>query len=249
MSKKHNMRTDWNRIERLYRAGILSVLEIARECNVPEANIRYHAKKNNWKRDLTDQVRAATRTKMVENLANARAMRVDPDNKDISEALVKQFTGATDEQIIEQAARTQVEVVRQHQATLGSGHSLTMRMLNELDATTSHRGELEDMIKSTIAPRRQGAVMNAISLASRATVMRDLATAARLWITLERQAFNIADDREKDGKEQRKLDEMTAEQLRKEIQEDAKKLGLDLTSEFGNGVAPKVTTNGSGKVH
>ena len=64
-----NKRTDWNRIERLYRAGLLAVTEIARECHVLESNIRYHAKKHGWKRDLTDDMRSRTRTKMVENLA------------------------------------------------------------------------------------------------------------------------------------------------------------------------------------
>lgn len=231
-------RVDWNRIERLFRAGLLSIAEIGRECNVPEANIRYYSKKLGWKRDLTDEMRSRTRTKLVENLAKASS----------GIEVLNDLKKATDEEIIEQAAKTQVEVVRQHQKTLGSGHSLTMRMLHELDATTTHRGELEDMIKSTIAPRRQGAILNAVSLGQRATVMRDLATAARMWIVLERQAFNIAEDREKDVKD-RKLDEMTAEQLRTEILQDAKKLGLELSSDdFGKGVVNK-TTNGSGKVH
>ncbi len=185
---------------------------------------------------MTDAMRSRTRTKMVENLAKVF---------DSGESALDKLQHVTDEELIEQASRTQVQVVREHQKTLGSGHSLTMRMLNELDATTTHRGELEDMIKSTIAPRRQGALLNAISLGQRATVMRDLATAARLWVTLERQAFSIADDRDKDNKEQRKLDEMTSEQLRQEIITDAQKLGLPLE---GLGVAPK-TTNGSGKVH
>lgn len=244
-----NKRTDWNRIERLYRAGVLTVSEIGRECNVPEANIRYHAKTRCWTRDLSDRVRTTTRTKMVENLANARNWRGVSNSKENKE-IIDRLTGATDDQIIEEAARTQVEVVRQHQQTLGSGHSLTLRMLNELDATTTHRGELEDMIKSTIHPRRQGALMTAMSLAGRATIMRDLAQAARIWVTAERQAFNIADDREKDSKESRKLDEMTADQLRKEVVEDARKLGLELTSkDFSQGVVPSKTVNGSGKVH
>lgn len=233
-----NKRTDWNRIERMFRAGLLSISEIGRECNVPEANIRYHAKKNGWKRDLTAEMRSKTRTKLVENLATVF-------NTDEAVQKLKQ---ATDEQIIEEASRTQVQVVREHQKTLGHGHSLTMRMLNELDATTTHRGELEEMIKSTIAPRRQGAALAAVSLPQRAAVMRDLATAARLWVTLERQAFSISDDRDKDNKEMRKLDEMTAEQLRAEILDDAKKMGLQLSPDDlkSNGVA---RSNGNGKVH
>lgn len=239
-----NKRTDWNRIEALYRAGLLSVVEIAKETNTPEANIRYHAKKLGWKRDLTDEMRRRTRTKMVENLAKGKVI----DGEDVIDILNR----ATDEEIIEQAARTQVQVVREHQKTLGHGHSLTMRMLNELDATTTQRGELTDLITSTVAPQRQRALLSAVSLGTRATVMRDLATAARTWVLLERQAFNIADDREKDVKD-RKIDEMTAEQLRAEIQSDAKKMGLDLKPEDYTksnvvGLVAKAT-NGSGKIH
>ena len=236
----YNRRIDWNRIERLYRAGMLTVVEIAKECSVPESNIRYHAKKMGWKRDLTDEVRRTTRTKLVENLAKVF---------DGGEAVTDKLKQISDDEIIEQAAKTQVQVVREHQKTLGQGHNLTMRMLCELDATTSYRGEIEELIKSTVAPLRQKALLNAVSLSQRATVMRDLATAARLWVTLERQAFNIVDDREKDSKEQQKLNEMTAEQLRSEILDDAKKLGLELSSDDlkGNGVAPKHTSNG--KMH
>ena len=80
----HNRRVDWARVERLFRAGVLSVCEIARECACHEANIRYHAKKNGWERDLTDQVRKSTRTKLVQNLAKG----ID-NGKTIVSSLVK----------------------------------------------------------------------------------------------------------------------------------------------------------------
>jgi hypothetical protein len=230
-----NPRTPWKVIERLYRAGILSIREIARETNTPENNIRYHAKKYGWSRDLTDAVRQASRAKMIENLAQGVEMNKGA-KKNANEEVIRLLTGSTDEQIIEEAAKTQVEVVRQHQKTLGAGHSLAMRMLNELDATTTHHGELTDMIKSTIAPRRQGAVLNAISLGQRATTMRDLAQAVRLWVVLERQAFSIAEDKDK-SVEAKKLDEMTSEQLRAEIVQEAQELGIELNKNFGNGVA------------
>ena len=70
--RNSNPRINWERIERLYRAGILSLYEIARECHTVEGNIRYRAKKEGWKRDLTDEVRRAARTKMVENLASVQ---------------------------------------------------------------------------------------------------------------------------------------------------------------------------------
>lgn len=230
---------DWAKIERLYRAGLLSVHEIGRECGTAEGNIRHKAKKEGWKRDLTDAMRNATRTKMVEQLANVSDEQADRIKK------------SSDEELIELAAKTQVEVVRQHQTTLGAGHSLVMRMLSELEAATTQKGELEQLIKSTISPHRQAAALASVSLSARATTLRNLASSAREWITMERQAFNIAEDRG-DNKDQRKLDDMTAEQLRQEIIDDAKKMGIDLSpEELGSkavGVVAK-SANGSGLKH
>jgi hypothetical protein len=215
----YNKNVDWKKIERLYRAGVLSVREIAREFNMVEGTIRYHANKKGWKRDLSHEARQAYRQKTVENLAKVF------DSKELG----KQLDNITDEEIIEEAAKTQIEVVRQHQRTLGQGHQLTMRLLRELEDTTAHMGELQELITSEYAPQRREAVRRAISLPSRATTLRDLAAASRLWVTLERQAFNILDDREK-SPDQRKVDEMSAEELRAEIRDEAKKIGLDLTT-------------------
>ena len=215
----YNKNIDWKKIERLYRAGVLSIREIARECQTTDGSIRYQAKVNGWKRDLTHEARQAFRVKTVENLAKVF------DSKELDGQLQK----ITDEEIVEEAARTQIEVVRQHQKTLGAGHSLTMRLLRELEDTTAHMGELQDLITSEYAPQRREGVRRAISLASRATTLRDLAAASRLWVTLERQAFNIVDDREKTP-DQKKVDEMSAEELRAEVLSDAKKLGLDLAN-------------------
>jgi uncharacterized protein YjcR len=203
------------RIERLYRAGLLSVLEISRECGVPESSVRFWAKEKGWKRDLTADVRQKARAKLVENLAKLG----------VGDKLVRDNQVVTDEEIIEEAARTQVEVVRQHQRSLGAGHDLTMRMLSELEATTTHHGELEDMIKSDIAPRRQGAMLRAVSLSQRATILKDLAFAAKTWIVGERQAFGIADDRgeDKNGKD---INQLTSQELREEIAKQQKLLGL-----------------------
>jgi hypothetical protein len=219
----YNKRVDWVRIEKLYRAGMLSIREIGRECGTTASNIAYHAKKNGWTRDLTQEVRKRTRSKLLENMAQIH------DATDT----INQIKQASDDEIIEQASRTQVQVIREHQRTLGSGHGLVMRMLHELDATTTHRGEMEDMIRSEIQGRRQGAMMSAISLAGRATVLRDLAIAAKTWVSLERQAFNIQDDRGEASKEEIELSKKTADELKQEIIKDANKLGIDLVEALG----------------
>ena len=208
---------NWDKVERLFRAGVLSTVEIARQVGVDEAVIRMYAKRHGWKKDLTQEVRQLTRVKLVENLSQVFNNGEPPpaDQKD--------------EDIVEEAARTQVQVVRSHQYNSQYGHALTMRMLDELDMTTAYKGELQELISSTIAPKRQEAFRRAMSLQARAGIMKDLAAAARVWVTMERQAFNIVDDR--DEKKDANIEQMSTDELRQEILKDAKQIGLDLTEE------------------
>ena len=75
-----------------------------------------------------------------------------------------------------------------------------------------------------------------MGLSSRATILRELANSARVWVALERQAFNIVDDTKND----KKSDDTnkSAEELRQEILKDAHKLGIEL-SNLGMDDAPR----------
>src|SRR6202011_123591 len=63
------------------------------------------------------------------------------------------------------------------------GRDLIGRMLDELEAITSHRDELHDIIinvtKDDGAARRRTRLLRSIGLASRVRVLKDLAAAAR----------------------------------------------------------------------
>jgi transposase-like protein len=58
-------RTDWEAIEREYRAGQLSIREIARRFDVSDTAIRKRAKAESWTQDLAEKVRKAVREKLV----------------------------------------------------------------------------------------------------------------------------------------------------------------------------------------
>lgn len=217
---------DWKTIERQYRAGVLTITEISSEHNVPRSAIDYRANKHGWTRDLSKEVRKATRIKLVENMAGVFDGR---DAANTAQSL-------SDARIVEEAARTQVEVVRQHQKTLGRGHALTMKLLAELEAVTDHTEALEALIVAeTDNPRRQEALRRAVSLGSRITSLKDLAAASRVWIHEERKAFSIPD--EPAGNQDDDMNK-SADELRQEIMDDARKLGLELT-ELSQGIAPK----------
>lgn len=71
------------------------------------------------------------------------------------------------------------------EAIVGRGRNLVMRMLDELDATTTRIGELEDMIVSAIDDgaddKQKQAAMAAVSLKGRSEVLKALATAAKTF--------------------------------------------------------------------
>lgn len=69
------------------------------------------------------------------------------------------------------------------EAIVGRGRNLVMRMMDELDATTTRNGELEALIVSSTdeadASGQRAALMQAVSLKTRSDVLKALATAAK----------------------------------------------------------------------
>ena len=174
--------TDWEAIEREYRAGILSTREIARQHDISDTAIRKKAKAEGWERDLSDKVRQQARARLV---------------REESSQSGSQEPRANEAQTIEAAALRQVEVVRQHRQAIGRGRDITLRLLDELETATTHLGELEEMIEDETASDtnslRRNAMLKAVALPSRAGVIKDLSAAAKNWVALERQAFAIDD--------------------------------------------------------
>lgn len=68
-------------------------------------------------------------------------------------------------------------------AIVGRGRNLVMRMMDELEATTTRNGELEALIASATeesdANGQRAALMQAVSLKTRSDVLKSLATAAK----------------------------------------------------------------------
>ena len=239
MAKKSHV--DWSKIEPLYRAGQLSVNEIARENGLTEGAIRKHAKKNGWTRDLTEQVRAKTREKFVEELAGTNTDSTNPSTR----------AQPTDEQTTEQAALTQIHVLRDQRKTIGGGHKITMKLLDELEIATEHVDELKTMIvqETYDDPKARNAMLKAVSLPGRAAVMRDLAQAARTWVGLERQAFGIVEEKPDPNRPAPGSEPVTVDDLKAEILAEMAELGITpALPAMPEGVANKVNgANGKTK--
>lgn len=107
------MRTiDWEAIEREYRAGQLSVREIARQYEVTEGAIRKRAKADSWTRALAERVKAAVREKLVRDGTRDQH--------------------ASDAEIVEHSALRGLEVVVSHRGDLKQLHGLKRVLADRL---------------------------------------------------------------------------------------------------------------------
>ncbi|HVJ31651.1 MAG TPA: hypothetical protein VND94_00935 [Terriglobia bacterium] len=163
---------DWATIEAEYRAGKLSNRQIAKRFGVTEGAIRKRAKEKNWVRTKGQ----AAYQPVAEVLAPVRPR-----------------------------ASAAASSMKPAPAVDGSDHltmgrDLALRLLYELDATTSRLDEIEDAIiaetKDDQNGRRRSAMMRAVSLPVRSMTLKTLAQALT--------AMNEAEGEK--GKKEQKVD-------------------------------------------
>lgn len=177
---------DWERIEEDYRAGLLSVREIAATHGLTHGAINKRAKRDGWVRDLSAKIKAK-----ADELVSKREV-----SKEVSTERV-----ATDKAIIEANAEVIATVRLNHRKDIGRARSLAMALLSELEAQTSNL-ELLNELGEVLGGDEDGngvsdkmlALYHAVtSLPGRTKTMKDLGDTLHKLITLEREAYNIVD--------------------------------------------------------
>lgn len=119
---------DWEAIERAYRAGLLSVRAIGESHGVNHATILKRAKKEDWKRDLTDQVRAATKQKVTTAVTSKG----------------NQSKVVTDAEIIEEASDQAAAVILAHRVGLAQWRGIADKLsyvLSDMEVTPDNAGD------------------------------------------------------------------------------------------------------------
>jgi hypothetical protein len=176
--------TDWERIESDYRAGLLSVREIAAAQGVSHVAIAKRAKRFGWERDLQAKIKAK---------AEALVTTATVTN------LVTTERAVTDKAIIEANAEVIANVRLLHRKDIGRARALAMSLLAELEAQTNNR-ELLDELGEVLGGDEDNngvsdkmlALYHAItSLPGRTKTMKDLGDTLHKLIALEREAYNI----------------------------------------------------------
>lgn len=166
---------DWEAIEREYRAGQLSNVEIGKQFDVTEGAIRKRAKRDEWKKDLAAKVRKGVREKLVRDEVR--------------------IPNATDKEIEEAAIARGASVVKLHQKSIQYSQEMVSVLRDQLKEAATSRGEIEETItnetKEDNDTRRRNMMLRAVSLPTHAGILRDLSVAQKNLIPLERQAYNL----------------------------------------------------------
>lgn len=173
---------DWEKIEADYRAGVLSVREMAAAAGVSHTAIQKRAKAQGWERDISAKVSAK-----ADSLVAKRQVATEvATEKAISER-----------QLIEANAQVIADVRMSHRGDIRRARSLTMTLLSELEATTIDNdlfAELGEMLRQ---PDHNGndklneVYQKIIGLPSRVDSVKKLSEALKTLVGLEREAYGM----------------------------------------------------------
>lgn len=200
--KSPNGTPDWEVIERNYRAGIMSLREIAaHDGNVTEGAIRKRAKRDLWTRNLAPKIQ-----QKAEELVRKEAVR-RPST---------QLTPASEKEVVEANAELQYRIRMEHRTDIGKTRGLFKKLLEEVESATDEKDSLKafltkaaDMVdraledvteKLDISETRgllkdiRDDVHKLTSLSNRIEQTKKLTEVLEKLVRLEREAFGISNE-------------------------------------------------------
>jgi predicted DNA-binding protein YlxM (UPF0122 family) len=176
--------TDWEAIESAYRAGLLSVREIASQYEVSHTAINKRAKRDGWERDLKAKIKAK---------ADALVSKREVSTK------VSTERAATERQLIEANAEVIANVRMEHRGDIKRARALANMLFDELEVQTTDIADLEKLGELMYQPDDKGndklneIYQKVISLPSRVKSIKELTETLKNLVGLERQAYGIDD--------------------------------------------------------
>jgi hypothetical protein len=174
---------DWEAIESAYRAGLMSIREIASQHGITHGAINKRAKRDGWERDLKAKIKAK-----ADALVSKREV-----SKQVSTET------ATNERILIEANAEVIANVRmEHRGDIRRARNIASSLFGELEAQCADVDALRklgdlmfDPDEKTGRDRLNEIYQKATSLPGRVKSMKDLSDTLKTLIGLDRQAYDI----------------------------------------------------------
>jgi hypothetical protein len=174
---------DWERVELDYRAGVLSVREIAAAHGVSHTAIGKRAGKEGWTRDLEARIRAkadalVAKREVAKEVATEKA--------------------ETERQLVDANAEVIANVRLTHRVDIRRFRELALSLMREIEAETGgielfeELGELLRSEDKAGQDKRNDLYRKVISSGGRIDSMKKLAETLKILIGLEREAYGLA---------------------------------------------------------
>ena len=179
---------DWEAIETAYRAGVMSLREIASQHGISEGAIRKRAKRDDWSRDLNAKVK-----ERADDLVRKAEVRKQ----------VRSETVLSERVLIEATAEAIATVRMEHRGDIRRARTLANALLDELEAECADVEALRTLGQLMLDADENGRdrlnelYHSIISLPERVKSMKALSETLKNLIGLERQAYSM-DEGEKD---------------------------------------------------
>ena len=183
MAREKKPAPDWERIEADYRAGVLSLREIAAlHDGVNHVAITRRAKKEGWVRDLSGRIQAkadelVTKRTVTDGVTAERAV--------------------SDRAIVEANAEVIAGIRLAHRKDISRSRTLAMALLGELEQQTGNLELFEQLGELLRSPDDRGMdrlndlYQKVISTPGRIDGMKKLAETLKNLIGLEREAYGL----------------------------------------------------------
>ncbi|WP_392559778.1 hypothetical protein [Orbus mooreae] len=175
---------DWEAIESAYRAGVLSVREIASKNNITHGAINKRAKRDGWTRDLSAKIKSK-----ADSLVSKREVSSQVSTeKTLNERI-----------LIEANAEVIANVRMEHRGDIRKARNIVNNLFDELEAECNDVEALRNLGAILREPDQNDRdklndIYNAIiSMPERVKSVKALSEALKNLIGLERQAYNIDD--------------------------------------------------------
>lgn len=173
---------DWEAIESAYRAGLLSLREIASQHSISEGAIRKRAKRDDWSRDLAAKVK-----ERADDLVRKAEVRKQ----------VRTESALTERVLIEATAEVIATVRMEHRGDIRKAREITNALFDELGAECADIDALRKLGELMFEPDDNGRdklneiYQSIIALPERVKSVKALSEALKNLIGLERQAYDI----------------------------------------------------------
>ncbi|HGK7398118.1 TPA: hypothetical protein ACJ52J_002664 [Citrobacter freundii] len=175
---------DWEAIESAYRAGVMSLREIASQHGISEGAIRKRAKRDEWSRDLNAKVK-----ERADDLVRKAEVRKQ----------VRSETVLSERVLIEATAEVIATVRMEHRGDIRRAREITNALFDELGAECADVASLRKLGELMLEPDENGRdklneiYHSIISMPERVKALKALSDAMKNLVGLERQAYDIGE--------------------------------------------------------